>query len=148
VPCRDSAHRARRPGHTLAELVVALAAAAVLAAAGARAAGHARDGAAVRAAGAELRAAFAAARALAALRGAPAAVRLDSAAGAAAVHAGADTVRRLALRARYGVRLAATRDSMAYAPPGVGRGAANLRAVLTRGAAADTVVVSRLGRIR
>jgi hypothetical protein len=120
----------------------------VLAAVGARAAGHARDGAAVRAAGAELRAAFAAARALAALRGARTAVRLDPAAGTAVVHAGADTVRRLALAARHGVRLAATRDSMSYLPPGLGAGAANLRVVLARGRAADTVVVSRLGRVR
>jgi hypothetical protein len=64
------------------------------------------------------------------------------------VHAGADTLRRLHLRARHGVRLSASRDTMAYAPPGVGHGAANLRVILTRGRAADTVVVSRLGRVR
>jgi hypothetical protein len=46
------------------------------------------------------------------------------------------------------VRLAATRDSMAYLPLGLGYGAANLRAVLTRGRASDTVFVSRLGRVR
>ncbi len=135
-------------GTTLVELLVALTVAALLAAVGTRAAAHAHDGAAVRAAGAELRAAFAAARALAALRATRTAVRLDSAAGTAAVHAGADTLRRLPLAARYGVRLVANRDSMSYAPPGLGVGAANLTAVLTRGHAADTIVVSRLGRVR
>jgi hypothetical protein len=69
-------------------------------------------------------------------------------AATAVVHVGPDTVRHLALGARYGVRLAATRDSMAYVAPGLGHGAANLRVVLTRGLAADTIVVSRLGRVR
>lgn len=76
------------------------------------------------------------------------AVRLDSAAGTAVVHAADDTLRRLPLAAQYGVRLTATRDSMTYAPPGLGVGAANLRVTLTRGAAAETVTVSRLGRVR
>jgi hypothetical protein len=50
--------------------------------------------------------------------------------------------------ALYGVRLEPSRDSMAYAPSGLGWGGANLRVVVRRGAAADTVVVSRLGRVR
>jgi type II secretory pathway pseudopilin PulG len=130
------------------ELLVTIAVLGVLAAVGARGAARAADTAAVHAAGAELRAAFGAARALAVHRAARVAVRLDSAAGTVVVHDGADTVRRLALRATYGVRLAATRDSMAYAPPGLGHGAANLRVVLARGRSADTTVVSRLGRVR
>jgi hypothetical protein len=46
------------------------------------------------------------------------------------------------------VALEATRDSLAYGPDGLGVGAANLRLVLRRGAAADTLSVSRLGRVR
>ena len=133
---------------TLAELLITLVVAGILAAVGARATAYAFDGAAVHAAGAELRAAFAAARTLAALRAARTAVHLDSAAGTVVVAAGTDTLRRLTLHVQYGVRLSATRDSMAYAPPGLGVGAANLRVVLTRNRAADTVVVSRLGRVR
>jgi Tfp pilus assembly protein FimT len=144
----SAARRRPPPGTTLVELVVALTVAAVLAAVAVRAAGYARDGAAVRAAGAELRGAFGAARALAVRRAARTAVRIDAAAGLVRVHAGGDTLRRLALAARYGVRLVATRDSMAYAPPGLGVGAANLRVIVMRGRAADTVTVSRLGRVR
>jgi Tfp pilus assembly protein FimT len=142
----------RRPhppaGTTLAELLATLALAALLLLAGARGIAAAADGAAAHAAAAELRAAFATARAAAVRRGARTAVRLDSAAGRAVVHAGSDTLRRLDLAAAYGVRLRATRDSLAYTALGTGHGAANLRVVLARGRAADTVTVSRLGRVR
>lgn len=137
-----------RAGTSLAELLAALTVAALLVAAGGRAVASVADGAATHAAGAELRATFASARALAVLRATRTAVRLDSAAGTVAVHVGSDTVRRLVLRTRYGVRVTTTRDSMAYAPLGIGYGAANLRVVLTRGRASDTVAVSRLGRVR
>jgi len=128
---------------------VALTVAGVLLAAGLRATVHAYDSAAVHAAGAELRGAFAAARALAVLRASRTAVRLDTVQGTAAVHTDDDTLRRLPLTTRFGVRLVAvTRDSMAYSALGLGYGASNLRVVLARGHATDTVVVSRLGRVR
>lgn len=136
-------------GSTLVELLVGLAIAGVLAAVGLRAAARAYDSAAVHAAGAELRGAFAAARTLAVLRATRVAVRLDTVGGSAAVHVGEDTLRRLALTAQFGARLVAvTRDSMAYSALGLGYGASNLRVVLARGHATDTLVVSRLGRVR
>jgi hypothetical protein len=63
------------------------------------------------------------------------------------VHAGADTLRGASWRA-LGVTVEATRDSLAYGPDGLGVGAANLRLILRRGGAADTLSVSRLGRVR
>ena len=63
------------------------------------------------------------------------------------VHIGTDTVARADFTDR-GVRLHATRDSMAYAANGLGVGAANLRLILSRGAHADTITISRLGRVQ
>ena len=48
----------------------------------------------------------------------------------------------------YGVRISASRDSMAFDARGLGMGAANLSLVARRGRAVDTLFLSRLGRIR
>ena len=106
------------------------------------------DAARVRSAADELRSAYATARELAALRSERAAVRVASATGTVVVHLRADTALRRPLGTLYGVRLTPSRDSMAYAASGLGWGAANLQVVVTRGAAAETVTVSRLGRVR
>jgi hypothetical protein len=52
------------------------------------------------------------------------------------------------VQALYGVRVTASRDSMAYDARGLGYGAANLSVVVHRGRVAETVYVSRLGRVR
>ena len=41
-----------------------------------------------------------------------------------------------------------TRDSMTYYPNGLALGGANLSIVVTRGSAAETVLVSREGRVK
>jgi hypothetical protein len=46
------------------------------------------------------------------------------------------------------VRLSTSRDSIAFDVRGLGYGAANLTLVARRGSAAETLVVSRLGRVR
>jgi prepilin-type N-terminal cleavage/methylation domain-containing protein len=140
--------RAARGGVTLPELTIALALLGLLAAFALRAGAPMIDAARTRAAAGEVRAAFATARALAVLRAERASVRLDTARAAITVHLRADSALRRPLGALYGVRLLATRDSMAYAASGLGWGAANLRVELRRGAAAETVTVSRLGRVR
>ncbi len=106
-----------------------------------------RDRASVRAAATASVAAFDAARSLALTRGRHAALRIDSASARIVVHTFRDTVLRVPLGVSWGVRLSASRDSTAVAPDGLGYGAANLRLVLMRGAAADTITVSRLGRV-
>jgi Tfp pilus assembly protein FimT len=55
---------------------------------------------------------------------------------------------RYALGESYGVSLITTRDSIAFDTRGLGYGAANLTLIARRGVAADTLVVSRLGRTR
>jgi Tfp pilus assembly protein FimT len=74
------------------------------------------------------------------------AVRLDVPRQRVLVHRGIDTL-AVADFAQRGVHLEATRDSMAYSASGLGVGAANLRVILTRGSRADTLTVSRLGRV-
>lgn len=138
----------RRPGFTLPELLLALAVLGVAAGLALRGMAHLADGAAARAGAAEVRAAFALARALAVRRGERAAVRFDTLTATVVVHQRSDTVLRRPLGVLYRVRLSTTRDSAAYGATGVGYGGSNLRALVRRGTAAETVVVSRLGRVR
>ena len=81
-------------------------------------------------------------------RGVRAAVRIDTTSATVTVYATADTLGRYKLGEIFGVALSASRDSIAYSPSGLGYGAANARFVVTRGAAAETVTVSRVGRVR
>ncbi len=135
-------------GTTLPEAIVALTVVAILAAVAVRSvARHVAEGGA-RGGGAAGGGARALARRVAVLRGERAAVRFDTARAVVAVHVRGDTIVALPLARLHGVRLAATRDSMAYAGDGLGYGAANLRVVVRRGAAAETVTVSRVGRVR
>ncbi|MDH4043030.1 MAG: prepilin-type N-terminal cleavage/methylation domain-containing protein [Gemmatimonadota bacterium] len=50
--------------------------------------------------------------------------------------------------ARLGVTFGVSRTTIRIAPNGMGYGAANTRLVLSRGAAADTLTTSRLGRLK
>ncbi len=75
------------------------------------------------------------------------AVRFDVAGTRVVVHAGRDTIAVGDFHGS-GLTLEATRDSLSYAPSGLGVGAANLRLVLKRSARADTITVSRLGRVQ
>ena len=75
------------------------------------------------------------------------AVRFDVASTRVVVHVAHDTIAVGDFHGS-GLTLAATRDSLSYDPSGLGVGAANLRIVLTRSARADTITVSRLGRVQ
>lgn len=96
----------------------------------------------------EFAAACAAARQLAILRGQPVTLTVDDVRGTVIVATPLDTVIHRDLAATFGVALAATRDALTFAPTGLGFGVSNLSVVMTRGRAADTVFVSRLGRVR
>lgn len=132
----------------MAELIVVLAIGAVLAAFAVAGAARLADALAVRGATREVRAALWTARDVAVLRGARTAVRFDTVRGRLVVHARADTVLAVAVRAVYGARVSVTRDSIAYGADGLGYGAANARVIVRRRGAADTITVSRLGRVR
>lgn len=132
-------------GMTLIEITVVLALIAAVAAIGVGGLRQLRDSASVRGAVMELRSAFSSARGIALARG-NASVHLDSV--SITVRSRGVPALERQLGATYGVYLWSSRDSMTYMASGLGFGAANLRVIVRRGSATDTVVVSRLGRVR
>ena len=140
-------HRRSR-GFTLLELTVVLAIGGVLVAVGLRQAHRYLDKVATRAAVAEAALVIAEAREMALAQHAFVAMRIDTASRSISLVARGERMALHALGHQHGVTLAANRDSIAFDVRGLGYGASNLTLVVKRGAAADTLVVSRLGRTR
>jgi Tfp pilus assembly protein FimT len=92
--------------------------------------------------------ALAAARAAASQRGAYASFVADPRTGRLRVVSGGETLLERDVLHTRGVRLEASRESVTFAPGGLGWGAANTTVVVSRGTRSDTVVMSRLGRVR
>jgi prepilin-type N-terminal cleavage/methylation domain-containing protein len=136
-----------RRGTTLIEQLVVIAILAIVTAIAVTTAVRQLDAAAVHAASREVADAFAAARDHAMASGRRTAVRVRARDTVLLVHADDDLLEQRRLGLTYGVSVTGTRDSMAYAPTGLGWGAANLSVRIARGRAADTVTVSRLGRV-
>lgn len=78
----------------------------------------------------------------------PVIVRIDTAAAVVELRSQDSAYGRASLRDAHGVSLRASRDSITFGPRGMGHGVANLTLVARRGHAAETLVVSRLGRVR
>ena len=110
--------------------------------------GRLRDGISVRNATAEAMSAFAVARQSALVRGARAGIGIDKPPGYITVAIGGELLLQRNLEGMYGVSLVSTRDSTAYSQLGHGFGAANLSLVIARGRVAETIFVSREGRVR
>ena len=131
---------------TLLELLITITLISVLASVTAVRSARLIDALAVRSAQHEVAALFGYARDVALGTQQATAVHIDAPGGTLTVAQGATvlTTRRLGDRR---IHLTTTRDSMAYTATGLGFGAANLRIALSRGGYADTIVVSRLGRV-
>lgn len=134
-------------GFTLPELLVVLLLVSIVLGLAFVRLGAAADRAAVRAAVSEAASVFIGARNAAIYRHAPVAVHIDTASAVLVTRGDTLVLRRRDLHA-FGVRLSASRDSMAFDGRGLGVGAANLSVVVRRGQAADTLFLSRLGRVR
>jgi Tfp pilus assembly protein FimT len=137
-----------RSGSTLLELAVVMAMLAVLVLVAVPTMRRAGDAARVRAAVTSATTTLAVARHVAVARGATSTLRLDTARARLVVLVAAETVLVRDLQRTHGVRLAATRIEMRYLANGVGYGASNGRLAIGRGRSADTIIVSRLGRVR
>ncbi len=75
-------------------------------------------------------------------------VRIDTATASMDVLSRTGRISHEPLGASHGVTLSTTRDSVTYDVRGLGYGAANLTLLVRRGAAVESLVTSRLGRIR
>lgn len=140
--------RAPRPAVTLAELLVVLAVVGLLTALVMPFAVRIHDGLMVRGAAREVMMLFFTARARAVDDARLTTVVLDGAAGRVRLVAGGETLLTRSVAAARGVTLSASRPTAAYFPDGLGFGGANLSIVLSRGAVAETVLVSREGRVK
>jgi type II secretory pathway pseudopilin PulG len=110
--------------------------------------GRLRDGIAVRNATAEALSAFTLARRSAIVRASRASLSIDQPPGYITLTVGGEMLLQRDLEGIYGVSISSTRDSTGYSPHGLGIGAANLTLVIGRGSVAETIFVSREGRVR
>ncbi len=137
-----------RTGFTIIETTIVLAVAAVLMAIGLPRAWGFIDRIEVGGAVTEIESMFSLARHVAIARGQQVTLDIDVGARAISIRAGPDLIRTREVGAAHGVMLATNRTSITYSPIGVGYGASNFTLIVSRNRAADTIVVSRLGRVR
>lgn len=137
-----------RKGTTLVELVLAMAVLGVLTSIAVPRAASLVDRISVRGATQDVVLALGAARAASSRRGAYASFVADTRTGHLRVVSGGEILLERDVLHTRGVRLEASRESVTFAPGGLGWGAANTTVIVSRGARSDTVVMSRLGRIR
>ena len=137
-----------RRAFTAIELLIVICILAVLSAIAVPAAATLLDRIRVRGAVTEIESLFGAARHGAIAREMLASVEIDTASRTISITVGGDTVRIAKVGAEHGVELAANRAAMSYSPTGVGYGAANLSVFVRKNSVVDTIVVSRLGRVR
>ncbi|HKT06404.1 MAG TPA: GspH/FimT family pseudopilin [Gemmatimonadaceae bacterium] len=137
-----------RNAQTLWELLAALTIVGTLAAIATPPAVQSRDRATARAAATTLRATLASARDVALAHASAALVVVDAALSTVTVVVDRDTVLRHALAGDLRARLTASRDTIRFGPTGRAFGASNTTLVIRAGVAAETVTVSRVGRVR
>jgi len=137
-----------RPGVTLAELVVVCTFTALVAAIGIPRTQYILDGIRMRQAAHEVAGAMTLARAAAIRRGGYSRLIVMESERAVQVESGSDTLLRRDLGRMHRVGIRASRDTITYAPTGLGHGVANSTIVVTIGERAETLTVSRLGRMR
>ena len=135
-------------GATMIELTIALAIVSAICAITIPRASGFIDRIEVRGAVTEIESLFSLARHVAIARGGQSVLDIDTTGGVLTLSSGTEVVTSRDVGAAHGVSIESNRTSMTYSPIGVGYGAANFSIVITRNAAVDTVIISRLGRVR
>jgi Tfp pilus assembly protein FimT len=135
-------------GATLVELTLTVALLGIVAAVSVPRIASAVDRLSVRGASQDVVLALAAARAAASRRGEYISFLADPRAGRVRVVSAGETLFERDLARLRGVRLDASRESVTFAPTGLGWGAANTTIIVSRGGCSDTITTSRLGRLR
>ena len=138
----------RNAGFTIIEIVIVLAISAILSAITIPRAAGFIDRIEVRGATTEAESMFSIARHYAIARGTQTTLDIDPVLRTLTIRASGQLVSTRELGAAHGVAISTNRTSITYSPIGVGYGAANFTLILSRGRAADTIYVSRLGRVR
>ncbi len=137
-----------RRGLTLAELILVCTFLGLVAGIAVPRIGSALDGIRLEQAAHEIAGALTLARAAAIRRATYTEVVIDEGAGAVRVESAGETLFSRAVHDDHGVSLRASRDTITYAPNGMGYGVANSTIVVAIRQRAETVTVSRLGRMR
>lgn len=137
-----------RRGASLAELLITLSILGVATSIAVPRAASLADRVRVKGAAQDVIVTLAAARAAASRRNAYASFVADARTGQLRVVSGGEVLLVRYLAQARGVRLEASRESVTFAPGGLGWGAANTTVVVSKGTRSDTVVMSRLGRVR
>lgn len=137
-----------RPALTLLELVIVLMIIGLVSIIAVREVGHYLDRIAARSAVSEAAEVIQQARDEALARHSIVSVAIDTSRAELALRERGSTLALHALGHAHRVSLSSTRDSLAFDVRGLGYGASNLTLVAKRGRAAETLVVSRLGRVR
>lgn len=146
---RDTSASSTAPsGFTLLELMLTLSMVSILSAVAVPRVGAMLDHIAVRGAVNDVATLLDRARHTAMTRGERATVELDTARANVTLAVGRDTLSWREEGALAGVKFRATRSSVTYTQLGLGFGVSNLTLVVSRGAASETLTVSRLGRVR
>lgn len=135
-------------GYTIIELLLVLMIAGVVMAIAIPRGQAMLDRVAVQSAAGDVHATLSVARALALAGNAAVAIDIDSISGILRIRRGQEILLSRNIGQAHGVRLDPTRDSLTYDSRGLGRGAANLSIAIRLRSAAETVFVSRLGRVR
>lgn len=141
-------HATTRGGFTLVELLIALSIVSILSAVAVPKVATMLDDISVRGAVNDVDALLETARHTAMTRSERATVELDTARVTASLRVGHDTLIHREQGTLFGVRFKASRTSVTYTQLGLGFGVSNLTLVVSKGEAAETLTVSRLGRVR